>query len=83
MYMYQNEHDIDNNMVHVHVTHALADLTMVSSRQWSKQSPHQVLSLLWILYELRDFSMGFVLWLECSASRHINLWENYLLLGFL
>ena len=28
-----------------------------------------------VYYGLRGFSIGFVLWLECSANRHVNLSE--------
>ena len=31
------------------------------------------------IFKLRGFSIGFVLWLEYSANRHINPWENHLL----
>ena len=35
------------------------------------------------IFKLRGFSIDFVLWLEWSTNRHINLWENHLFSGFL
>ena len=32
--------------------------------------------------KLRDFSIGFILWLEDFVNHHINLLENHLLSGF-